>query len=192
MRISDWSSDVCSSDLYVYGEAKAGRDAGELCGLPPIGVKATRNVDEILALKADCVVYMPQSIDVDQLCRLLESGSNVVTTRTEFHHPASLDPALRERIEAACQRDGTSIHSTGSSPGFITEAVPLTLLSIQRRLDALHISEYADCSTRDSPEMLFRSMRFGTPQTQTASAGRGHHRAESFEPTPRVVAQPIA
>src|SRR3546814_9154490 len=42
--------------LYVYGEAKAGRDAGELCGLPSIGVKATRNIDEILALKADCVV----------------------------------------------------------------------------------------------------------------------------------------
>src|SRR3546814_17323620 len=40
--------------LYVYGEAQAGRDAGELFGLPSIGVKATRNIDEILALTADC------------------------------------------------------------------------------------------------------------------------------------------
>src|SRR3546814_12708342 len=94
---------------------------------------------------------MPQQIDADHLCRLRESGCNVVTTRTEFHHPASVDPALRARIEAACLRGGTSIHSTGSSPGFITEAVPLTLLSIQRRLDALHISEYAYCRARDSP-----------------------------------------
>src|SRR3546814_5509418 len=63
--------------LYVYGETKAGRDAGELCGLPPIGVKATRNVDEILALKADCVVYMPQTIDADHLCRSEEHTSEL-------------------------------------------------------------------------------------------------------------------
>ena len=33
-------------------------------------------------------------------------------------------PTLRERVEAACAEGGTSIHSTGSSPGFITEALP--------------------------------------------------------------------
>lgn len=177
--------------LYVYGDAKVGRDAGELCGLPATGVKATRNIEEILALKADCVVYMPQTIDVDHLCRLLESGSNVVTTRTEFHHPASVDSAIRERIEAACQRGGTSIHSTGSSPGFITEAVPLTLLSIQRRLDALHIHEFADCSARDSPEMLFQIMGFGCAPNPQAEAGRVHHLRESFGPTLRVVADAV-
>lgn len=177
--------------LYVYGDAKAGRDAGELCGLPPTGVKATRSIDEILALKPDCVVYMPQQTDFDQLCRLLESGCNVVTTRTEFHHPASLDPAVRARIEAACQRGGTSIHSTGSSPGFITEAVPLALLSIQRRLDALHISEFADCSSRDSPEMLFQIMGFGSAPNPQAEAGRVHHLRESFGPSLRVVADAV-
>ena len=40
-------------------------------------------------------------------------------------------------IEAACERGGTSIHSTGSSPGFISEAVPLVLTSTQRQLDSL-------------------------------------------------------
>jgi len=177
--------------LYVYADAKAGRDAGELCGLPPTGVKATRSVDEIVALKADCVLYMPQTIDVDHLCRLLESGSNVVTTRTEFHHPSRLDAAVRERIEAACRRGGTSIHSTGSSPGFITEAVPLTLLSIQRRLDALHINEFADCSSRDSPEMLFQIMGFGRAPNPQAEAGRVHHLRAEFGPSLRVVADAI-
>jgi 4-hydroxy-tetrahydrodipicolinate reductase len=187
--------------LYVYTDAKAGRDAGELCGLPPTGVKATRSVDEIVALKADCVVYMPQTIDVDHLCRLLESGSNVVTTRTEFHHPSRLDAAVRARIEDACRRGGTSIHSTGSSPGFITEAVPLTLLSIQRRLDALHINEFADCSSRDSPEMLFQIMGFGrapNPQAEAgrapnpqAEAGRVQHLRAEFGPSLRVVADAV-
>jgi len=174
--------------LYVYSDAKAGRDAGELCGLAPIGVKATRSIDEILALKADCVLYMPQSINVDDLCRLLESGANVVTPRPEFCLASAVEPALRERIEAACLRGGTSIHSTGSSPGFITEAMPLALLSIQRRLDVLHINEYADCSSRDSPEMLFGIMGFGQAPNPQAEAGRVHYLRQEFGPSLQVVA----
>jgi 4-hydroxy-tetrahydrodipicolinate reductase len=50
-----------------------------------------------------------------------------------------MDPAVRERVEAACVRGGTSIHSTGVSPGFISEAVPIVLTSLQRRLDRLRI-----------------------------------------------------
>jgi hypothetical protein len=177
--------------LYVYSDAKAGRDAGELCGVPAIGVKATRSVDEIVALKADCVLYMPQTIDVDDLCRMLEAGSNVVTTRPEFALPARLSAEVRERIEAACTRGKTSIHSTGSSPGFITEMVPLTLLTLQRRLDGLHINEYADCSSRDSPEMLFQIMGFGQAPNPQAEAGRVHYLSEEFGPALRVVAEAV-
>jgi 2,4-diaminopentanoate dehydrogenase len=137
--------------------------AGELCGLAPIGVKATNSVDDIIALNADCIVYMQQSLDVGVLCRLLESGANVVTTRAEFHNPAKVDPAIREPIEEACQRGSSSLHSTGSSPGFITEAVTIALASIQRRLDRLTIDEYGDVSSRNSPDLLFRVMGFGKP-----------------------------
>ena len=177
--------------LYVYSDAKTGRDAGELCGLPSTGVKATRSVDAILALKPDCVLYMPQRIDADDLCRLLESGINVVTTRTEFHFAKAMDPVLRERIESACQRGRSSIHSTGSSPGFITEALPLTLLSIQRRLDHLRISEYADCSSRNSPELLFQIMGFGQAPNAQAEAGRVQHLRGAFGPSLQMLAEAV-
>ena len=88
--------------LYVYSEDKAGRDAGELCGVAPTGVLATRDIGEILALQPDCVVYMADRVDVDALCQLLEAGVNVVSTRSEFHNPAHLDPETRRRIETAC------------------------------------------------------------------------------------------
>ena len=81
--------------LWVHSDAKVGRDAGELCGMGPTGVTATNDVDEILALGADCVLYMPSGTDVDVVCRLLASGANVVTTRGDFHRPASMDPAAR-------------------------------------------------------------------------------------------------
>ena len=147
--------------LYVHSKDKAGRDAGELCGLSPIGVKATNSIDDILALKADCVLYMQQGANIDDLCRLLASGANVVTTRVEFHNPPTLDPKVRERIEAACRQGNTSLHSTGSSPGFSTEILPIAMLQMERRLDGLTISEFADVSSRNSPEMLFNIMGFG-------------------------------
>lgn len=149
--------------LYVHSPQKAGRDAGELCGIGPVGVKATNSIDEIIALHADCILYMQQGANIDDLCRLLASGANVVTTRVEFHNPSALDPAVRERIEDACRRGGTSLHSTGASPGFSTEALPIVLLSLQRRLDCLTIDEFADLSSRNSPELLFKIMGYGKP-----------------------------
>ena len=43
--------------VVVYSEAKDGRDAGDLCGMPPTGVTATRDVDAALALDADVVAF---------------------------------------------------------------------------------------------------------------------------------------
>ncbi|RBM21960.1 dihydrodipicolinate reductase [Prauserella sp. PE36] len=177
--------------VYVHSPDKAGRDAGELCGRGPVGVTTTGDADEILALGADCVLYMPLRCDADVVCRLLAAGTNIVTTRGEFHHPAGMEPALRQRIEAACAEGGTSIHSTGSSPGFITEAVPLVLTSIQRRLERLRIDEYADLSQRDSPAMLFDVMGFGRSPS-TFDERRLTHARTSFGPSLRLVADALS
>jgi hypothetical protein len=177
--------------LYVYADDKVGRDAGELCGLGPTGVVATRSIDEVLALGADCVLYMPRLLEVDVVCRLLESGANVVSTCGEFHHPAGMDSSLRQRVESACRKGGTSIYSTGSSPGFISEAVPLVLTSIQRQLESLVIEEFADLSQRNSPELLFDLMGFGGDP-----AGFDHSRwsygIQSFGPSLRLLADALS
>jgi hypothetical protein len=178
--------------LYVYSDAKAGQDAGQLCGLDPIGVVATRDRDEVMALRPDCVLYMGDRADVELVCALLESGANVVSTRSEFHYPAGLDPTVREQIEAACARGGTSLHSTGSSPGFITEALPYTLLSLQRRLDRLSIDEFADMSSRNSPEMIFDLMGFGRDPAHFHPRGLEAHGGASFAGSLRAVADALS
>ncbi|MFC9641429.1 dihydrodipicolinate reductase [Streptomyces mirabilis] len=183
--------DLTLAGLYAHTPDKAGRDAGELCGLGPTGVIATHDIDEIVALGADCVLYMPRACDMDEVCRLLASGANVVTTRGEFHRAASLDPAVRERVEAACESGKSSIHSTGSSPGFITEALPLALSSIQRRLDGLTIEEFADLSQRDSPGLLFDVMGFGKPPAEYDERRLSVVR-DSFGPSLRMVADTLS
>lgn len=177
--------------LYVHSAEKVGRDAGELCGTSPTGVVATNDAAAIAALGADCVLYMPQGCDYDAICRLLASGANVVTTRGEFLRPASLDPSVRARVEAACKEGNASIHSTGSSPGFITEALPGVLTSLQRRLDRLAIDEFADVSSRNSPDMIFRIMGFGVPPG-AFDDGRLSHLRNAFGPSLRLLAETLS
>ncbi|MBI3689520.1 MAG: dihydrodipicolinate reductase, partial [Mycolicibacterium aromaticivorans] len=43
--------------VWVHSAAKVGKDAGELAGGDPIGVAATSDAAELIALQPDCVVY---------------------------------------------------------------------------------------------------------------------------------------
>ncbi len=176
--------------VYVHSPEKEGRDAGDLCGVGATGVVATRDVEQILALGADCVLYMPQGCDMGAVSRVLASGANVVTTRGEFHRPESLAPDDRRTVEEACRQGASSIHSTGSSPGFITEVVPLALTSMQRRLDSLVIEESADLSQRPSPELLLGLMGFGN-RPESFDPGRWAYGAQSFGPSLRLLADAI-
>jgi len=155
--------------VHVKSADKEGLDAGELCGVGPTGVVATRDIADILTAEPDCVLYMQQGVDFDATCTLLEAGANIVTTCGEFHHPASMDVALRERVEAACERGRTSI---------------------QRRLDRLRIEEFADLSSRDSPEMLFQLMGFAK-EPSTFDPGRWSHGASSFGPSLRLLGEAL-
>src|SRR5690349_21354955 len=92
---------------WVSGAAKAGRDVGEICGLGPIGVRATASADEILAMRADCVLYSPLLPQLDEVARLLASGKNVVTPVGWFY-PWNT-PGVAE-LEAACRRGGVTLH----------------------------------------------------------------------------------
>jgi len=152
--------------LWVSSPEKAGKDAGELCGLPHTGIKATNSAADMIALNADCVLYMRQGIDWKEVCAILESGKNIVTTRGEFHYPPYMDPEKREMVEGACRKGGTSIYSTGSSPGFVTEALSIPLMSLSRRHDCLTINEFADMTSRNSPDMIFNVMGFGVSPGQ--------------------------
>lgn len=176
--------------VLVHSVAKSGRDAGTLCGLAPLGVRATTDLDDVLALKPDCVLYTPRELDPDAVCTLLAAGINVVATRTDFHYPEAMDPRLRRGVEAACDEGGASIHSTGSSPGFVTEALPFVLASLQRRLDGLLIEEFADLSRRDSPGLLFEVMGFGGREGTFDEQRLASLRA-SFGPSLRLVADTL-
>jgi hypothetical protein len=134
---------------YAWSPDKSGRDVGELVGIAPIGVTATNDIDALLALKPDCVVYNPMWPSGDELARILEAGVNVVTTAAFINGRSN--PAGRERISAACDRGGASIFGTGISPGFV-ELVAITVAGICDRIDKVTVAEGSDTTLYDSPE----------------------------------------
>ena len=169
--------------VLVYDEGKAGMDAGELCGEPATGVLATTDRQAIVDLAADCVLYMPRTFEVDDVVALLAAGTNVVTTLNKlFDGGSGLSESDRQRVEEACAQGRASAYATGSSPGFISETIPMALLSIQRRVDAVVIQEFADLSKRDSPGLLFEVMGFGA-EPSTFNPNRADHLLASFSPS---------
>jgi len=133
---------------YAWSPDKVGRDVGELCGIGPLGVAATDDVDALLALKPDCVVYNPMWIDTGELVRILSAGVNVVAT-TAFITGHNLG-ADRDRIEEACRRGNSTMFGTGISPGF-AELLAIVSATICDRVDKVTVNEAADTTFYDSP-----------------------------------------
>lgn len=148
--------------VLVTNPEKVGKDAGELVGLPPTGVLATNDVEAIIALDADCVMFAPMLQDIDVVCRLLRSGKNVVSTIGPFF-TTDFSRAEVERLEAACQEGGTSFHGCGIHPGFIGDIMPITLTRLMDRIDRIQVFEIADKLV--SPSVYIDFMGFGlTPE----------------------------
>ena len=119
--ILDHRRDLEVVGVRVYSDTKNGVDAGTLVGRDPIGVAATTDVDEIVGLDADCVIYTPRNGDLDEICTLLASGKNVATTVFLFY-PPRLPDADRERLEAACREGSSTLHASGINPGNLAPA----------------------------------------------------------------------
>ena len=99
---------------------------------------------------------------VDDICRILASGKNVVSTAvTALIYPHSLGDEVVERLEAACRGGGTSFHGTGIEPGWAAEVLPLTMATLFRRIESIHVRELLDYSSYPSAAMLLDGMGFG-------------------------------
>ena len=153
----------------VYSPDKVGVDAAALAGRDPIGVAATMDVDEVLALGADCVAYFPRNTSLDEVCAILASGANVVTTAFLFH-PASLPSDDLARLEAACAAGGTTVHGTGLNPGNLSGVLPLALSGMSRSIERITLQERADWTFYESTHITFDNMRFGRPADEVSEA----------------------
>jgi hypothetical protein len=155
--------------LWVSSESKAGRDAGELCGIGTTGVIATRDADTVIGMKADCVSYMAATDyrpgdAIEDMCRILASGKNLVTTSfVPLIYPWHAIPEFARQIQAACETGRTSFFCSGIDPGFSPDALPIVLSSLSERIDSVRAQEIFNYASYDQPQTLFDVMGFGKP-----------------------------
>ena len=188
--------------VRVYNAAKDGMDAGELCGEAPTGVLATADREIIFKIAADCCVYMPRATGkgqtraglterelVEDVVALLEKGTNIVTTVSDlFARGARLSDDNRARVLDACRKGNASVWASGSDPGFVTETLPMALLSVQRKVDLIEIEEFGDLSHRPSAHMVMEQMRFGKPLEEFDPDRRKNHLFGEYQPPLSVLA----
>jgi hypothetical protein len=155
--------------LRVYSPDKVGQDAGVIVGRSPVGVQATDDLAEIVALDADCVAYnalgdtFDAGLAVDEICTLLRSGKNVVDTAVS--PPLVLDPLLYARLAEACAAGNVSYYGAGLNPGFLLDIWATTMSRTMGRVDAVELTELEDMSDYGS-EQLTQYMGFGSPPDQ--------------------------
>lgn len=103
---------------FVWHHEKVGRDAGEIAGLAPIGVPATDDLDQILAIDADVVLYNPPTERYDDVPAILASGKDVISIMGGWN-PRRYE--VWPDLQRACETGGSSIYGTGLNPGLSYE-----------------------------------------------------------------------
>ncbi len=152
---------------WVHSADKSGRDAGELAGEDPVGVAATTDIDALLAVDADCVMYSPLLPDDQVVKRILRSGKNVVTP-VGWVYPDRDNPAVAA-IEAAALDGKVTLHGSGIHPGGITERFPLMVSALSSAITGVRSEEFSDLRTYNSPLVVREVMGFGlTPEQAMA------------------------
>lgn len=154
--------------VKVYSEQKEGVDAGDLVDMEKTGIKATRDVDAIVALEADCVIYCPMPWDITEICRLLESGKHVITP-CSYWFPFIQDPESARLIETSCKKGNVNMHGSGCNPGGIAERFPLTFTGWCNRIDRITMTECGDCRSYSSEGVVREVMNLGKTPQEAAS-----------------------
>ena len=144
---------------YAWSPDKVGRDVGELCGVDALGVTATDDVDALLALRPDCVVYNPMWPSIDELVRILGSRRQRRHDGGVHQRPA-IGPGSRATGRGVRARRLVALRH-GDQPGFV-ELLSIVVAGVCDRIDKITVSEAAHTMGYDSPATE-KAAGFGRP-----------------------------
>lgn len=160
--------------LVVHSKAKVGRDAGELCGIDPVGVRAGR--DAAALNDAEVVVYAAAAnlrpLDaIADMAKLLRAGKDVVSCSVvPMVFPDAVDETLVGPLREAAELGCASFYTTGIDTGFANDVLPLVLSGISRQIESVRVTEMFNYATYPDPEAVYEILGFGKKPDEPALA----------------------
>lgn len=150
---------------FVFDDTKVGRDVGALAGSADIGVIATGDHDQILALDADVVVHAARihgdagHHDAD-IVRLLESGKNVITING-MSAPDWWGSERASALATAGRAGGSTLMPAGLNPGFAVEQLAVLVTGLCTSVESVVVSEVVDTTVMRDANYVFEILGFG-------------------------------
>jgi 2,4-diaminopentanoate dehydrogenase len=151
--------------VRAYSEAKAGVDVGELIGCDPIGVAASTDVEELLAIDCDCVIYTARDLGTfhtdDEVLQILAAGRNVVTPLPYQSADLLRDDSFLGRLQEACLAGQATFHATGLDPDLISDRVLVALTGLCTDIKHVTLKEMWECDA--VPVEILQMLGMGQP-----------------------------
>lgn len=135
----------------VTDPGKAGRDIGELAGVPAFGIAATLDLDAVLGRSdVDLIFYCglgdPSAV-ADRLGYMAERGKDVITLTGLIHPVSALGADGAAELADRARKGSSRIVGAGWNPGFLLDVLPVVWGASAVRIDriyALRVAEMRD------------------------------------------------
>ncbi len=134
---------------------KAGRELGELCGIEPLGITVSSNLDDAIRAKSPEVALVTTVSSIvsfeSQIVELAKAKLHIVSTCEELFFPWNTQPEVSKRIDKVCRENGVVCLGTGVNPGYLMDFLPTVLTGPCRNVKKVEVWRVQDASVRRIP-----------------------------------------
>lgn len=137
-------------------EGLAGEDLGGILGLDKnLGVKVTDNADRLLSKTKPDIAVIATKSSLKAIHPLLttcaKKGVDVISTCEELSYPYYRHPELAKQIDRMAKKHDVTILGTGINPGYLMDALPITLTGACLKVEKVTVTRMMDSSKRRIP-----------------------------------------
>jgi 4-hydroxy-tetrahydrodipicolinate reductase len=136
--------------------AKAGRDLGDVASVGRrLNVKVSPDATKALKTSGPDVAVLCTSSSLTrvmpQIETILKANVPIVSTTEELAYPAGPNVRLAREIDRLARKAKAAVLGTGVNPGFVMDALPITLTGVCERVEAIRIDRIQDARVRRLP-----------------------------------------
>jgi 2,4-diaminopentanoate dehydrogenase len=131
-----------------------GKDLSELAGTSDTtGIKVSKSGRDLYD-EADVVLHATSSflsVAESQLLEFCENGVDVVSTNEELSYPWQAHHDSAQRLDDAAKKNGVTLLGTGVNPGFVLDALAMTLSGVCASVSEVRATRILDATKRRVP-----------------------------------------